>query len=386
MAAIKGTNNPFPKGECTQYASERYHTLTGFYVPWNGDAWQWSSNATQDGWTVSSTPLVPSIICLQPGIQGADSKLGHVGVVEALNSNGSVSTSDQNWGLTAAARAAVSHVDFQPGNGVSFISATGGSSNVVDISLKDFCTSVITQLRNNAGQTNALGAGPSAKIVDFMISWAHHEGGSQTNSCAFNVLNTMQAEPGSVQCSGTLPGIQSYPDPATGEKAQVDALQNGRYPSLLHALTTNDEGNLGFSAPFTMASDIAGDLTMWVSGKRSPVATSYILAIMSGAGISNAAVSGGNANGGAGASQATIDGWGATVIGQGTATDNNPLDALTQGLSGLNTFFTNVNSLFSNPTRIIKIAGGATLVIVGLVLLVKAFVPTSAIAKAATLA
>lgn len=380
MTAVKGTGNPFPKGECTYYASERYHTLTGFYVPWTGDAWQWSASATQDGWTVSSTPIVPSIICLQPGVQGADSKLGHVAVVEALNSNGSVATTDQNWGLTAAARAAVSKVNFQTGNGVSFISATGASSNVVDISLKDFCTSVVTQLRNNAGQTNTLGAGPSANIVNFMVSWAHHEGGSQTNACQFNVLNTMQTESGSTQCQGTLPGIQSYPDAATGEKAQIDALQSGRYPSLLHALTTNDEGNLGFTAPYTMAPDIAGDLSMWVSGKRSPVQTSYILAIMSGAGIPIA-------NGEAKASQATIDGWGATIIGQGVSNQpSNPLDALAQGLSGLNTFFTNVNSLFADPTRIIKITGGAVLVIVGLVLLVKALVPTSAIAKAATLA
>jgi surface antigen len=386
MAAINGANNPFPAGECTYYASDRYHQLTSYYVPWSGDAWQWSGNAAQYGWTISSTPIIPSIICLQPGVQGADSKLGHVGVAEKLNSNGSVATTDLNWGTTAGARATVSNVDFQPGSGVSFISATGGNSNLVDITLKDFCTSVITQLRNNAGQTNALGAGPSNNIVNFLVSWAHHEGGSQTNACQFNVLNTMQSEPGSTQCSGTLPGIQSYPDAATGEKAQIDALQNGLYPSLLHALTTNDEGNLGFTAPFTMANDIAGDLSMWVSGKRSPIQTSYILAIMSGAGISNANVSGGNANGGAGAGQATIDSWGSTVIGQGTVNQpQNPLDALTQGLSGLNTFFTNVNSLFSNPTRIIKIVGGSVLVITGLVLLVKQFVPAGAL-KAAALA
>ena len=241
----------------------------------------------------------------------------------------------------------------------------------VNITLSEFVTSVLNQLRNNAGQTNALGQAPSQNIINFVVSWAHHEGGSQTNDATFNPLNTMQQEAGSTQAAGLLPGIQAYPDSATGEKGTIDALQNGLYGALLHALTTNDEGGLGFTAPFTMAANIAADLSVWVSGRRSPVQAAYCLAIMQGAGISNANVPGGNMNGGPGASAAAIKAAGDTVIGQGIVASNNPLDALTSSLSSLSAFFGNLNNLLQNPTAIIKVLGGAAMIITGLVLGIK---------------
>lgn len=260
-----------------------------------------------------------------------------------------------------------------------------GLSNTVDITLKEYVDSVLNQIRNDAGVTNVLGQTYSKNIENFLISWAHHEGGSQTNKCSFNILNTMQDETGAVQCPGTLPGIKAYPDSATGEKATLDALKNGHYSSLLHALANNDEGNLGFyqpaSAPFErgsqgpMAANIAGDLSVWVSGKRSPIQQAYILAIMQGAGISGAYIQGGNVNGGSGTPQATIDKWGATVIGQGTVTDNNPLDSLGAAFSNVNSFFGELQSFFSNPIRLVKIVLGALLLITGIVLLIKELVP-----------
>jgi surface antigen len=116
-------SNTYPRGQCTWWASERYHQLTNYYVPWAANAKDWSAQASKYGWKVSSTPTAPSILCLQAGIQGADGTYGHVGVVESLNSNGTVRASSQNWGLTAAARASTSYVNFKPGAGVSFISA-----------------------------------------------------------------------------------------------------------------------------------------------------------------------------------------------------------------------------------------------------------------------
>lgn len=122
-------SNSYPKGQCTWWADERYHQLTGYYVPWAGNAKDWSAQASKYGWKVSSSPVAPSIICLQGGVQGADSTYGHVGVVESLNSNGTVRASSQNWGLTAAARASTSYYNFKPGAGVSFITAAAPGGN-----------------------------------------------------------------------------------------------------------------------------------------------------------------------------------------------------------------------------------------------------------------
>ncbi len=103
-------------GQCTYWADIRYHQLTGVWVPWSGNAAQWASGAAASGWVVSSTPRVPSIIVLQPGVEGAFS-IGHVAVVERINSDGSVYTSNMNW----SGWDVVSYVTFTPGPGVSFV-------------------------------------------------------------------------------------------------------------------------------------------------------------------------------------------------------------------------------------------------------------------------
>jgi surface antigen len=103
-------------GQCTYWADIRYHQLTGWWVPWSGDAAQWAGGAAASGWVVSSRPRVPSIIVLQPGVEGAFS-IGHVAVVERINSDGSVYTSNMNW----SGWDVVSYVTFTPGPGVSFV-------------------------------------------------------------------------------------------------------------------------------------------------------------------------------------------------------------------------------------------------------------------------
>ena len=103
-------------GQCTYWADIRYHQLTGWWVPWSGNAAQWAAGAAASGWVVSSTPKVPSIIVLQPGVEGAFS-IGHVAVVERINSDGSVYTSNMNW----SGWDVVSYVTFTPGPGVSFV-------------------------------------------------------------------------------------------------------------------------------------------------------------------------------------------------------------------------------------------------------------------------
>ena len=115
-----GGPNRFAFGNCTAWANMRYHQLTGYWVPWLGNAYQWSYGAAASGWVVSSMPKVPSIIVLQPGVQGAGG-YGHVAVVERINSDGSVYTSNMNW-YSNGGWDIVSYVTFTRGPGVSFVS------------------------------------------------------------------------------------------------------------------------------------------------------------------------------------------------------------------------------------------------------------------------
>lgn len=120
-AAIRGTSNPFPRGQCTWWASQRYRQVHGYYVPWrtNSNAYQWKDRARQFGWQVSTKPRVGSIIVLQPRVQGAG-WLGHVAYVEKVLSNGHVITSNMNWGRYYWK---VVNVEFRPGPGVTFVYA-----------------------------------------------------------------------------------------------------------------------------------------------------------------------------------------------------------------------------------------------------------------------
>jgi surface antigen len=115
-----GGLNRFAFGECTYWADLRYHQLTGYWVPWLGNAYQWAAGAAASGWVVSSTPRVPSIIVLQPGVQGAFG-VGHVAVVERINSDGSVYTSNMNMYANGGGWDIVSYATFTPGPGVSFV-------------------------------------------------------------------------------------------------------------------------------------------------------------------------------------------------------------------------------------------------------------------------
>jgi surface antigen len=108
--------NWFTAGQCTYWADYEYHHLTGYAVTWSGNASYWAIGAAGAGWVVSSTPHVPSIIVLQPGVQGAGAD-GHVGVVESINSDGTVHTSNWNvvgWGV-------FSWEDYSSGSGVQYI-------------------------------------------------------------------------------------------------------------------------------------------------------------------------------------------------------------------------------------------------------------------------
>lgn len=117
-AGDAGSWNRFYYGQCTWWAAYRYYQLTGVNVAWIGNADEWAAGAEANGWTVSATPTVPSIMALGDGVEGAG-YYGHVGVVEGINSDGSVTVSSWNW---AGAGASTSYNTFYPAAGVSFLS------------------------------------------------------------------------------------------------------------------------------------------------------------------------------------------------------------------------------------------------------------------------
>lgn len=122
LSSLTGTiadtsfTNQFTSGQCTYWADYEYHRLMGYSIPWSGNASTWASNAAAHGWNVSSVPQMHSIIVLQSGVQGAG-WAGHVGVVEGINSDGSVSTT--NWNVRGWGH--FSRETYWPGAGVSFI-------------------------------------------------------------------------------------------------------------------------------------------------------------------------------------------------------------------------------------------------------------------------
>lgn len=120
-ASDAGNLSRFFYGQCTYWSNMRYRQLTGHWIPWLGDAYQWSYAAPAYGWVISSQPNPdgPSIIVLAPYTQGSGS-FGHVAVVESAVSSASngVVTSNWNWRGDWAIQ---DWIRFYPGPGVSFL-------------------------------------------------------------------------------------------------------------------------------------------------------------------------------------------------------------------------------------------------------------------------
>jgi len=93
------SGNEGTAGQCTWYAISRFHSFSGLYPylisPGNsGDARYWATNAALDGWTVSATPRVNSIVVFPPGVNGAESD-GHVAWVTAVG-GGKITFAEMN--------------------------------------------------------------------------------------------------------------------------------------------------------------------------------------------------------------------------------------------------------------------------------------------------
>lgn len=87
-------SNGYPYGWCTYYAASRRN------VPSNlGNGGQWLSSAQANGYSTGSTPQAGAIIVT------GESWYGHVGIVESVNSDGSVNISEMNysgWGVVSS--------------------------------------------------------------------------------------------------------------------------------------------------------------------------------------------------------------------------------------------------------------------------------------------
>ncbi len=120
ITASGSTLNRFFYGQCTYWANYRYHQLTGVWIPWLGNAYEWYQQAINYGWHTSDypNPNGPSIIVLGPYVQNDLSPYGHVAVVEKINGDGTVTTSNMHWPYVGV----VSYVNFKyPVSGTHFI-------------------------------------------------------------------------------------------------------------------------------------------------------------------------------------------------------------------------------------------------------------------------
>ena len=95
-------NNPFYKNgygmpNCTCYAWGRFAELGAFTPKLSlGNAENWYGHA--DGYARGKTPKLGAIICWRKGQAGVGSDgAGHVAIVEAINADGSIVTSDSGW-------------------------------------------------------------------------------------------------------------------------------------------------------------------------------------------------------------------------------------------------------------------------------------------------
>lgn len=183
---VNGQSNNYPEGQCTRYADEQYHQATGYYVPWSDNAAGWRDQAIRYGWSVSSRPAVPSIVCLQSGIQGANSTFGHVGVVRTIGRDTFVA-SNLNWGSQPWNP---TDVTFYVAPGVSFLYAADNNGRPIG----DTSTTVLDALRN-AVTTGPITLAPSADVTALLNAF-------DSALLLTNPFNVPEAQPENVNGPG----------------------------------------------------------------------------------------------------------------------------------------------------------------------------------------
>jgi surface antigen len=95
-SSFSGGTNFYPGGECTWYAFERRAELGKAVSGSWGNASSWAGQASAQGLTVNNSPSVGAII-QSPAYSNGAYGMGHVGVVESVNGDGSITISEMNW-------------------------------------------------------------------------------------------------------------------------------------------------------------------------------------------------------------------------------------------------------------------------------------------------
>lgn len=86
--------------QCTSYAAWYWNAVLGKSWtntrPGSGSAYNWGNLGADQGYSVSSTPRVGAIISWSQGLYPGD-QWGHVAIVEAVNSDGTIDLSEYNY-------------------------------------------------------------------------------------------------------------------------------------------------------------------------------------------------------------------------------------------------------------------------------------------------
>jgi surface antigen len=86
--------NAYPFSQCTWYVYNRRHQLGLPVGSYFGNGWQWANSARALGYQVDNNPAVGAIMVFARGQLGASAAYGHVAVVERVNADGTVTTSE----------------------------------------------------------------------------------------------------------------------------------------------------------------------------------------------------------------------------------------------------------------------------------------------------
>ncbi|BDR52573.1 N-acetylmuramoyl-L-alanine amidase [Bombiscardovia nodaiensis] len=98
--ATGDSGNAYEFSQCTWWAYTRRHQLGLPVGSHMGNGAQWASSAKALGYWVDNTPRhVGDVMVFKPGQEGTDAQYGHVAIVEAINADGSVTTSESGVSL-----------------------------------------------------------------------------------------------------------------------------------------------------------------------------------------------------------------------------------------------------------------------------------------------
>ena len=93
----------YPIGQCTWYAYNRLvelgsiTDLSGAFG-YLGNGQDWVRNLIAKGWRFSNAPIKGAVVSTVGGFDGTPAQYGHVGIVEAVNQDGTFLVSECNWG------------------------------------------------------------------------------------------------------------------------------------------------------------------------------------------------------------------------------------------------------------------------------------------------